>query len=26
VALRKGASTGDLKVVEGYDGPQPSDS
>ena len=26
LALRKGASTGDLKVVEGYDGPQPSDS
>ena len=24
MALRKGASIGDLKVVEGYDGPQPS--
>jgi len=26
LALRKGASTGDLQVVEGYDGPQPSES
>ena len=25
LALRKGASVGDLKVVEGYDGPQPTD-
>ena len=25
LALRKGASIGDLKVVEGYDGPQPAD-
>ena len=25
VALRKGASIGDLKVVEGYDGAQPAD-
>ena len=25
MALRKGASIGDLKVVEGYDGPQPGD-
>ena len=24
--LRKNASTGDLQVVEGYDGPQPADS
>ena len=24
MALRKGASIGDLKVVEGYDGPQPA--
>ena len=26
LALRKGASIGDLKVVEGYDGPQPMES
>jgi uncharacterized protein (DUF1330 family) len=25
MALRKGASTGDLIVIEGYDGPQPQD-
>ena len=25
IALRKGASIGDLKVMEGYDGPQPAD-
>lgn len=25
MALRKNASTGDLAVVEGYDGPQPND-
>jgi len=25
MALRKGASTADITVVEGYDGPQPSD-
>ena len=25
LALRRGASIGDLKVVEGYDGPQPAD-
>jgi len=25
LALREGASVGDLKVVEGYDGPQPTD-
>ena len=25
MALRKGASIGDLKVIEGYDGPQPSE-
>jgi len=24
-ALRKGVSIGDLQVVQGYDGPQPSD-
>lgn len=24
MALRKGASIGDLQVIEGYDGPQPS--
>jgi len=26
LAIRKAASTGDVKVVEGYDGPQPADS
>jgi uncharacterized protein (DUF1330 family) len=26
MATRKAASTGDLKIVEGYDGPQPADS
>jgi uncharacterized protein (DUF1330 family) len=26
MAIRKGASIGDLKIVEGYDGPQPADS
>ena len=26
LAIRKAASTGDLKIVEGYDGPQPTDS
>ena len=25
MALRKGASIGDLKVIDGYDGPQPAD-
>jgi len=25
MALRKGASIGDLKVIDGYDGPQPSE-
>jgi uncharacterized protein (DUF1330 family) len=25
LAIRKGASVGDLQVIEGYDGPQPSD-
>ena len=25
VALRKGASNGDLQIIEGYDGPQPAD-
>jgi uncharacterized protein (DUF1330 family) len=26
MAIRKSASIGDLKIVEGYDGPQPADS
>lgn len=26
LSLRKGASTGDLIVIEGYDGPQPSET
>ena len=26
LALRNGASTGDLAIIEGYDGPQPTDS
>lgn len=26
MAIRKGASIGNLKIVEGYDGPQPADS
>ena len=26
MALRKGASIGDLKIIEGYDGAQPSDA
>ena len=26
MAIRKGASVGDLKIVEGYDGAQPADS
>ena len=26
MAIRQGASIGDVKVIEGYDGPQPADS